>query len=179
MKLKEIILAIILISAANPITALFAQKLAPLSLMDLENLLEGRVTQARIVQLVDQEGISFELTPSLRNKLQKAGAGANLIEALAKASASIATRPPSGSMERPTVRETAPVTLQSSKAREKALTRSDRGADEKHANTKSRPAQPARTVKTNQLADCSAITKKGQLEALSTEEIETLRTGCR
>ena len=178
MNLKEIILGIVLISTANSMTLSFAQKRGPLSLADVQNLLEGRVSQARIVKLVAEEGVSFQLTASLRDKLQKAGADASVIEALAKASASMAAQSAGGAMGNVAGKGSS-VPPQSTKPPEKRLTKSDRGGDAKHETSKSRQVQPALTPKATQQVDCSAISKKGQLETLSAEEIEILRRGCK
>src|SRR4029453_12510891 len=159
MKLKKAIVWIFLISAVVAMTHSFAQNRNPLSFADVQNLLDGHVSQARIVSIVNQQGVSFQLTAPLRDKLQKSGAGAGLIDALAKASASISVLPSKNSVEQdPTAKETGAASSKSAKSPENRSPGSARGADVKPAlPAKSHPAPIARSVKTNQQIDCTAI----------------------
>ena len=58
----------------------------PLSESDIAKLLEAGVTPARVVTLVAERGISFDLTPEAEQRLRQAGADDALLLALVKAS---------------------------------------------------------------------------------------------
>jgi hypothetical protein len=61
-------------------TAGFAQE--PLSLSDLETLLGSGVAQRRVIDIIKERGINFDLTDTLREKLRKAGADPAIMQSL-------------------------------------------------------------------------------------------------
>jgi hypothetical protein len=78
-------------------TALPAQQPAPLSKGDVLELIAAGVPSARLAALVEERGISFEMTPEAAEELRKAGASGELLGALKFASKlrnERATQPP-------------------------------------------------------------------------------------
>lgn len=78
-------------------TALPAQQPAPLSKGDVLELIAAGVPSARLAALVEEKGISFDLTPEAAEELGKAGASGELLGALKFASklrSERATQPP-------------------------------------------------------------------------------------
>jgi flagellar biosynthesis GTPase FlhF len=65
----------------------WSQVKRPLKAEDLEQLLIGGVTQERITQLVRESGVTFQMTPALKERFAKAGAGAEVMRAIESASA--------------------------------------------------------------------------------------------
>jgi thiol-disulfide isomerase/thioredoxin len=66
----------------------------PLSKDDVTLLLIGGASTEKIVQLVNQRGIDFQMSPDLAKKFQDTGASPELIQALQKAGQRAATPPP-------------------------------------------------------------------------------------
>lgn len=66
-------------------TSVFAQQLKPLSADDVERLLAGSVVTKRVAEIVNERGVSFQLTSLLRERLRKAGADASVFEAIDRA----------------------------------------------------------------------------------------------
>lgn len=66
----------------------------PLSPKDVETLLRGGVTPTRVSTLVTKRGVSFVLTSELRERLQEAGASAELLATIEGARAAMATSTP-------------------------------------------------------------------------------------
>lgn len=56
-----------------------------LSLTDLEDLLRAGVTSKRLVTLIEERGVDFEVTKEIRQRLRSTGAGDQVIQALEKA----------------------------------------------------------------------------------------------
>ena len=68
-------------------SATFAQERRPLSLADIETLLKSDSPAKRVEQLVNERGVNFEISASVRARLSNAGADASLLQAIEKASA--------------------------------------------------------------------------------------------
>jgi iron(II)-dependent oxidoreductase len=68
-------------------SAAFAQERRPLSADGIELLVREGASHGRIAQLIQQHGVDFEATAALRTRLKSAGAGAEVMEAVEKASA--------------------------------------------------------------------------------------------
>lgn len=64
----------------------WGQAKRPLKAEDVEQLLIGGVTQERMVQLIRDGGVTFEMTPALKERFAKAGAGAEVMQAIESAS---------------------------------------------------------------------------------------------
>jgi len=62
-----------------------AKKPKPLSEKEVLELLRGDVPNTRMIDLANEKGIDFEITPDIAKKLREAGATQELIEALVKA----------------------------------------------------------------------------------------------
>jgi len=71
-------------------SAAFAQVDRSLSVADVEKLLKGGVSDGRIAQLIQQYGVNFEATATVRTRLKNAGAGAGVMQAAEKASVAYA-----------------------------------------------------------------------------------------
>lgn len=56
----------------------------PLSLEEIENLLREGVAGKRVVAIVEEKGISFDVTAEVKERLRRAGAGPELIQGLEK-----------------------------------------------------------------------------------------------
>jgi tetratricopeptide (TPR) repeat protein len=90
--------AVVVLVAAS---AAFAQEAArPLAESDIVQLLEAGVTPARAATLVEQRGVSFEITPEVETRLRQAGADDALISAVTRAAA-----PPEEAIRRLTLAE--------------------------------------------------------------------------
>lgn len=59
----------------------------PLSVDDIQLLLIGGSTPAKMVAIIEQRGVNFQLTPDLEKKLREGGADTAVIEAIQKAQA--------------------------------------------------------------------------------------------
>jgi len=57
---------------------------APLSLEDIELMLGNKVTSAHLVDLIQEHGVSFDLTPAIRARLKAANADQSVLAAIAK-----------------------------------------------------------------------------------------------
>jgi formylglycine-generating enzyme required for sulfatase activity len=68
-------------------SAAFAQERRPLSVENVEHLMKEVPSHGRIAQLIQQNGVNFEATAAVRTRLKSAGAGAEVMEAVEKASA--------------------------------------------------------------------------------------------
>ena len=77
--------ALLLLLLATVALAQTAKK--PLSVGDIERLLKGGVTTARVATLVGRVGVDFEMTGATRARLERAGADAELIAAIERAAA--------------------------------------------------------------------------------------------
>ena len=73
-------------------TSVFAQQLKPFSADDIEYLLWQSVIPERVAKLLDERGVSFSLTNSLRERLRKAGADATLLEAIGREASRLTNR---------------------------------------------------------------------------------------
>jgi tetratricopeptide (TPR) repeat protein len=62
-----------------------AQEREPLSVEVIQDLLKRGVTATRVADLIDQLGVSFEPTNTIKERLKKAGADAKVMEALDRA----------------------------------------------------------------------------------------------
>lgn len=81
----------------------------PLSEDDVTLLLLGGASQEKIISLVNQRGIDFQMTPDLAKKFQQDGASAEVIQALRKASEKSSTAPPGAPPSPPAAAPTPPV----------------------------------------------------------------------
>ena len=79
----------------------------PLTQDDVTLLLLGGSPSEKIITLVQQRGINFQMTPDLTKKFHDSGASDQLIEALQKAGETARTPTPSAAAPEPTVRATA------------------------------------------------------------------------
>src|SRR5258706_4616201 len=70
----------------------WGQAKRPLKAEDIEQLLIGGVTQERMVHLIRDGGVTFEMTPALKERFAKAGAGAEVLQAIDSASAEYAKK---------------------------------------------------------------------------------------
>jgi len=57
----------------------------PMSVEDIEYLLQQRVTPRRVATLVEEQGVKFEITPTIRERLAKAGADEQVLLAVERA----------------------------------------------------------------------------------------------
>jgi len=85
-------------------SAAFAQERRPLSVENVEHLMKEVPSHGRIAQLIQQNGVNFEATAAVRTRLKSAGAGAEVMEAVEKASAAYvkaraAAQPPTPAVE--------------------------------------------------------------------------------
>jgi formylglycine-generating enzyme required for sulfatase activity len=80
--------SVLLLLVATLTLAQTAKK--PLSVGDVERLLKGGVTTARVATLVGRVGVDFEMTGATRARLESAGADADLIAAIERAAAATA-----------------------------------------------------------------------------------------
>jgi iron(III) transport system substrate-binding protein len=74
------------------VTCVFAQPFRPFSADDIEYLLRQSVNPKRVAALVDERGVNFSLTNSLREKLRKTGADAALLEAVNRAASKLTNK---------------------------------------------------------------------------------------
>jgi hypothetical protein len=58
---------------------------APLNAEALEKALRNSVSPVRLEALVEEQGVDFELTPEIENRLRRAGATKSLLDAIADA----------------------------------------------------------------------------------------------
>jgi len=70
----------------------WGQAKRPLKAEDIEQLLIGGVTQERLVRLIRDGGVTFQMTATLKERFAKAGAGAEVIQAIESASAEYASK---------------------------------------------------------------------------------------
>ncbi|HXW15759.1 MAG TPA: PEGA domain-containing protein, partial [Terriglobia bacterium] len=73
---------------------MIAQKVKPLSVKDVSELLQGSVASSEIARMVSENGISFRMSDDLERQFREIGATDELIDALRKASPPQATTPP-------------------------------------------------------------------------------------
>jgi len=73
-------LVLLAASAATPETK------RPLSAGEIEKLLGSGVSQGRVADLVDQRGVTFEVTPAIKDQLRATGAGDQVLGAVDRAS---------------------------------------------------------------------------------------------
>jgi iron(III) transport system substrate-binding protein len=73
-------------------TSVFAQQLRPFSADEIEYLLRQSVAHERVTALVNERGVGFSLTNSLREQLRKAGADAALLDAIGRAASRLTNR---------------------------------------------------------------------------------------
>jgi formylglycine-generating enzyme required for sulfatase activity len=64
----------------------------PLRIEEIERLLRGQVSPLRIADIVEEEGVSFEVTAEVRERLRKAGADATVLAAVERASLVVARK---------------------------------------------------------------------------------------
>lgn len=93
--LAVLVLALMVASAA-PVSAV-----EPLSQDDITLLLIGGASQQKMVTLVEQRGVDFQLTPQLIEKFHKLGATSVLIDAIVKSNRTQAARRASQPVEPP------------------------------------------------------------------------------
>jgi formylglycine-generating enzyme required for sulfatase activity len=74
------------------VTLAWAQERQPLSVEDIEYLLSSGVTAKRVATLIGKEGIAFEVTDALKERLRRAGADEGVMSALDRASLEAARR---------------------------------------------------------------------------------------
>ena len=90
--------ALVVLLAAVPAVA--QEPVRPLAEADIVQLLQAGVTPARAATLIEQRGISFELTPEVESRLRQAGGDDVLIAAVTRAAA-----PPEEAIRRLTLAE--------------------------------------------------------------------------
>ena len=66
--------------------ALAQEPKRPLGASEITGLLGSGVSQARVADLVDQRGVTFEVTPAIKDQLRAAGAGSEVLGAVDRAS---------------------------------------------------------------------------------------------
>src|SRR5215510_4544195 len=65
----------------------------PLSVADIEYLLESGVSSPRMQTVIKQQGVSFsQVTEGIRERLRRAGADAEVIQAVERAASGVASR---------------------------------------------------------------------------------------
>ncbi|MGA2985046.1 MAG: hypothetical protein ABSG32_14635 [Terriglobia bacterium] len=82
---KKIVVGIALLMMAGLLGLVTAPADQPLSKDDITLLLLGSSPSAKIIQMVDQRGVDFQMNPDLAKKFHDQGAGDDLIDALQKA----------------------------------------------------------------------------------------------
>lgn len=70
----------------------YGQERGPLSEANIEKLLRAGVTPRRMVTLIEEHGVKFEVTEEVRERLKKAGADAEVMEAVEKAGVEFARK---------------------------------------------------------------------------------------
>ena len=82
-----IVLATLLVVAPYPSHPVaWAQQGRPFSAVEIEDLIKNNVSSARVASLIEQRGVTFEITGSVRSRLQTAGASNNVIASVERAS---------------------------------------------------------------------------------------------
>src|SRR5262245_1187650 len=66
-------------------TALAQVGKRPLSVAEVEYLVQGQVSPRRIVEIIEEQGVAFEVTPAIREQLRKAGANESILTAVERA----------------------------------------------------------------------------------------------
>jgi len=108
-------MAALLLATCLMATAAFAAE-PPLSKDDVTLLLLGGATQEKMIALIQQRGVDFQMNPDLAKKFHDVGASDEVIEALQKAgekpkaAASAPSPPPPATTAVPTPNPTAPAT---------------------------------------------------------------------
>jgi thiol-disulfide isomerase/thioredoxin len=97
--MKKLVLAVILLTFAGLLGLATALADQPLSKDDVTLLLLGSSPNDRIIQMVEQRGIDFQMNPDLAKKFHDLGASDALIDALQKAGQKAA--PPTASAQAP------------------------------------------------------------------------------
>jgi hypothetical protein len=77
LKFSFLVVTIVVGGFYSPATG--QERLSPAS---LEKLLKGDVHPTRIIELIKRQGVNFEWTDEIRNKLKKAGAGDDVMQAI-------------------------------------------------------------------------------------------------
>ncbi|MGH7909917.1 MAG: hypothetical protein ACRENW_08745, partial [Thermodesulfobacteriota bacterium] len=95
--MRLILLAALLVA---PLLVLAQEAVRPLAEADIVQLLQAGVTPARAATLIEQRGISFEVTPEVETRLRQAGGDDALIAAVTRAAA-----PPEEAIRRLTLAE--------------------------------------------------------------------------
>jgi hypothetical protein len=90
---KKILVGVALLMAAGLLSLATAPADQPLSKDDVTLLLLGGSPSAKIIQMVGQRGVDFQMTPDLAKKFHDQGAGDDLIDALQKAGQKTAAQP--------------------------------------------------------------------------------------
>lgn len=80
----------------------------PRSVEEIETLLRGGVSARRIIEVVEEQGVSFELTKEVRERLSKAGADESVLGAIEEAGAKKKAAQPAKSQGTPTGPATPP-----------------------------------------------------------------------
>jgi hypothetical protein len=58
----------------------------PLSIEDIEKLLRSGVSPGRVAEIVEEQGVQFEITSAIRGRLRQAGANEQVLNAVERAS---------------------------------------------------------------------------------------------
>lgn len=95
--MRLILLAALLVA---PLLVLAQEAVRPLAEADIVQLLQAGVTPARAATLIEQRGISFEVTPEVETRLRQAGGDDALMAAVTRAAA-----PPEEAIRRLTLAE--------------------------------------------------------------------------
>src|SRR5208283_1047715 len=82
---KKIVLGVLLLVLAGLISLASAPADSPLSKDDITLLLLGSSPSTKIIQMVEQRGVDFQMNPDLAKTFHDQGANDDLIETLQKA----------------------------------------------------------------------------------------------
>src|SRR5208283_3499574 len=102
---KKIVLGVLLLVLAGLISLASAPADSPLSKDDITLLLLGSSPSSKIIQMVEQRGVDFQMNPDLAKAFHDQGASDDLIDALRKegdkAKAKASTPPPAAASAPP------------------------------------------------------------------------------
>jgi len=98
-------IAALVLAACLVAAAVFAGE-SPLSKDDVTLLLLGGATQEKMIALIDQRGVDFQMNPDLAKKFHDAGASDEVIEALTKAGQKLKAAVPAPSSQPPAANPT-------------------------------------------------------------------------
>ena len=84
--MKTLLLTVLGVMLVSPCAVQAQRSRKPLSVEDIEYLLREGVTPRRVASLVEEQGVKFEVTEAVRERLRKAGADGGVIAAVEQAS---------------------------------------------------------------------------------------------